>query len=705
MLLSILPLMASAQISTVTEAQKQQALQTVSNFCSLFQQWANGQRTLDAQIYALCSGNDCSAYDDVSTNKETTLRNYLLGIQKKYPRSLSMQISQPSLVNSSITYDLQIAVDYAWREGSESAIYGTALTANSKIMGYNNAYIVFDVVHSFPSLNKSTPKKIIYDVKAGKVTAFITGNGTFISYLQGFDLCVKKDYENAISKFAYAADNSRSAMVKRANELICSLYMMLGDVKSAGKYADLIGDQYLSAMCKSISLFTENRYSEAIVHLLKCESLINSTIHTNTISSVHFLLGNCYLLGAGDAKKATYYLRKSAEEGYPASGFLLYSLYLLEQIDEEDVSIDEAFDWLAWSAENGYPPAFFSMGQYEEFIKNISEAVTWYTKAANYGNPVGMACLGKLLIEQGGTNVAKGKDWLRRSLEGNGLETYLKDYEAGIGLPMWPKSRADVQKLLNETHSNITTSTAQSSTTAAVNTATNNNTNYTTTSSSSATTSSSNYTAPSNNRYRHHKFNQSQDGYIGGFSVGYIQKQWTIEENGEKEKCGLFDDDKYLQGIQAGFRIDPQFGAGFGMNSGLFYEYCWAKSDDMHESYGTYHQTYEEHGLYLPLHLKFTMNFSKWFQLSFYGGTGFYYALSGRGYLRDDGETYASENVFSEEEDWKKFNMMLEYGLSIRINALQIDVTQSQGLNNWSDTDGVKIKQGRPLAISATICF
>lgn len=167
----------------------------------------------------------------------------------------------------------------------------------------------------------------------------------------------------------------------------------------------------------------------------------------------------------------------------------------------------------------------------------------------------------------------------------------------------------------------------------------------------------------------------------------------------------MFDDDKYMQGIQAGFRIDPQFGAGFGINSGLFYEYCWAKSNDTYDSYGTFHTTYEEHGLYLPAHLKFTMNFSKWFQLSLYGGPGFYYALSGQAYLRNDGETYASEDVFSDEDNWSKFNMMLEYGISVRINALQIDVTQSQGLNNWSDTDGIMIKQGRPLSISATICF
>lgn len=218
---------------------------------------------------------------------------------------------------------------------------------------------------------------------------------------------------------------------------------------------------------------------------------------------------------------------------------------------------------------------------------------------------------------------------------------------------------------------------------------------YPTSPSSSSYSSSSYYRKP---------FNRKKDDYVGGFSVGYFQKQWTVEEDGTKEKIGMFENNDYIHGIQAGIRIDPQFGWGIGMNSGVFYEYCWATSDDEHDSYGTYHYTYNEHGIYVPAHLKFTMNFSKWFQLSFYGGMGFNYVFSGKMALKDDYDTDYSEDVF-EWDGMKKFNMMLEYGASIRINALQFDFTMSQGLSKWSDTDGQVIKQGRPMSVSATICF
>ncbi len=188
--------------------------------------------------------------------------------------------------------------------------------------------------------------------------------------------------------------------------------------------------------------------------------------------------------------------------------------------------------------------------------------------------------------------------------------------------------------------------------------------------------------------------------------MGYIQKQWTSKyDDNSTEEYGLFDDDKYYNGIQAGFRIDPQFGAGFGINSGLFYEYCWGKSDKIYDEAGSFHITYEEHGLYLPLDLKFTMNFSRWFQLSFYGGVGLNYVLSGKAYARDGGKTWGTTDTFKEEDNWSRFNAMLEYGASLRINAIQFDVTMAKGLNDWSDTKGTKITQGRPLCVSATICF
>lgn len=703
--MSLFPFIANAQISTVTEAQKQQALQTVSKFCTLFTQWANGQRTLDTQIYALCSGTDCSAYDDVSTNKETTLRNYLLGIQKKYPKSLAMEISQPSLSDISIHYEPeQLSMTQQYGQTISGNALSVGLIPHYSISTYANAYIVFDVRQIIPSLSKKIDKKIIYDVKSQKITAFITGSGTFVSFVEAFDLVTKNEYKEAIAKFEYAASNNRASFKALCYKWAAVLSGYIIDFENGLRFAKLSGEKWYEYSYLAMIAITQNSFQESISYLHQLENYAQtSNQYKNELGYIYETLGHLYANSSiNQVDKAVDYFKRAFNENIFSAGYNLWLLSAHTDISSK-VTIEEAIDYLFWSAEKGYPPSFLIVYLLYEDTEDVHEkesAQLWLKASADSGDTFGMAYYGKFLIEHG--DVANGKEWLKKSLEGNSLELQINVYS---GIIDWPLSRADIQKLLNEVQGN---NSATSSTTASTHTNNNVSSSSTTTPSNSYNhITNNNYTSSSNNNYkfRHRKFNQAQDNFFGGVSVGYIQKQWTIEENGEKEKCGLFDDDKYLQGIQAGFRIDPQFGGGLGINTGLFYEYCWAKSDDMNNSYGTYHYTYEEHGLYLPLHLKFTMNFNKWFQLSLYGGAGFNYVLSGNAYLRSDGDTYDSENVFSEEEDWKKFNMMLEYGISIRIKAVQIDFTQSHGLNNWSDTDGVKMKQGRPLSISVTYCF
>lgn len=196
----MLPIIAQAQISMVTESQKQEALQKVTDFCSLLTQWSNGQRTLDSQIYALCSGNDCSAFDDVTTMNETTLRNYLLGIQKKYPIELSLQVSNPSL--SSIVY--QPIINFSLNSETIGNGY-----VNAQVESYSNAFLVYNVNHTI--MGTKDLRKIIYDVKLSKITAYIKGDGTFVSILEGLTMFTRKDYQSAISKFEYAKSNKRAS--------------------------------------------------------------------------------------------------------------------------------------------------------------------------------------------------------------------------------------------------------------------------------------------------------------------------------------------------------------------------------------------------------------------------------------------------------------------------------------------------------------
>lgn len=191
-----------------------------------------------------------------------------------------------------------------------------------------------------------------------------------------------------------------------------------------------------------------------------------------------------------------------------------------------------------------------------------------------------------------------------------------------------------------------------------------------------------------------------------GLLVGYVQKQWTFTSGEGSWKYGYWDDSKFLNGLQAGIRVEPLFNYGFGIDTGLYYEFYYSQSKPMLSDDGStrFRPSYEEHALYLPLRLEYRLNFSDNFQLFFYGGLGLDYTISAK--IKTN-----SEDVYYEEDDaydsavWKKFNASLEYGGGLRIHGVQLNFTMSNGLVKMEDeADGV-FKLSKPLAVSVSYMF
>jgi hypothetical protein len=117
---------------------------------------------------------------------------------------------------------------------------------------------------------------------------------------------------------------------------------------------------------------------------------------------------------------------------------------------------------------------------------------------------------------------------------------------------------------------------------------------------------------------------------------------------------GLYDEDIILGGLQIGFRYEPLFKYGFGLNTGVFYE--------------NYSEIDEEEIIAriinVPLHLEYRLNFSKYFNIFFYGGTSLDW------YITDPYETY-----YSGQTKPSLFN--LDIGGGIRINHVQLNLTSS----------------------------
>ena len=209
-------------------------------------------------------------------------------------------------------------------------------------------------------------------------------------------------------------------------------------------------------------------------------------------------------------------------------------------------------------------------------------------------------------------------------------------------------------------------------------------------------------------------FNAPKTDDFWGVSAGYVSKVWSKESNGTKTNAGLYGGD-WLHGIQFGLRFNPQFKYGFGMNIGLLYEYYHNKSalhtDGIDENGATfnYNQTLNEHVLRLPLYLEYRLNFSKAFQLFFYGGLSVDYVVSGTMEYTKEG----NQEPYHKEKDIygsiipsaQRYNVSLIYGGGIRFNAVQFNVNSEMGLINLSPSEEYIIKQNNPLSISLSIMF
>lgn len=130
----------------------------------------------------------------------------------------------------------------------------------------------------------------------------------------------------------------------------------------------------------------------------------------NGNAEAQFKLGMCYYLGQGTercADKAVEWFRKSAEQEYlDAKGFLGKCYYYGDGIEQNDEAAFENLYSVRNNA-NGYDELLYLLGKCYYLGKgtrqNYEEAVKWYRKSAEQGNPEAQYCLGDCYMNGIGT--------------------------------------------------------------------------------------------------------------------------------------------------------------------------------------------------------------------------------------------------------------------------------------------------------------
>ena len=209
-------------------------------------------------------------------------------------------------------------------------------------------------------------------------------------------------------------------------------------------------------------------------------------------------------------------------------------------------------------------------------------------------------------------------------------------------------------------------------------------------------------------------FNSPKTKNFWGFTLGYTSKNWRKRLPTGEESTIYFEDGKNLHGIQIGIRFNPLFKYGFGIDTGLYYEYYHYRytllQEESEEGNKYLYKTLNEHIVRIPLHLEYRLNFSRSFQLFIFGGITADYIIYGsmstsnQNNLNSTSETITDiygTTIPSES----RFNIAWSFGGGIRFGAIQFNVTSTRGFLNCTPNKEYIIEQDNPLNISMSVMF
>lgn len=187
-----------------------------------------------------------------------------------------------------------------------------------------------------------------------------------------------------------------------------------------------------------------------------------------------------------------------------------------------------------------------------------------------------------------------------------------------------------------------------------------------------------------------------------GLSIGYVQKQWIYKADGQTLKAGFWGEKpKFLHGLQAGIRVEPHLGWWFYINTGLYYEFYYSKSEEVETEDGyNILGKFMEHSLYMPVHLDFKMPVSDNFYFYIDGGIGIDCGVHASVDMYEVGEEepFETDDSIYGNADWgdlKRFNLSGEFGGGFCIKRMKFGCTVSKGLLDTSLGEGYSVKQNK----------
>lgn len=199
-----------------------------------------------------------------------------------------------------------------------------------------------------------------------------------------------------------------------------------------------------------------------------------------------------------------------------------------------------------------------------------------------------------------------------------------------------------------------------------------------------------------------------------GIAVNYVNKQWVTVENNRVYKNDVWGkENMYLHGVQAGLHFQPCFSFGLGLYTGIFYEYYMSVNKDVDVTQDDNENElalnkFEEHNLYIPLHLYFRLPFAKKVALSFHGGLGVDYGCYAKFSSSVENSNLLYEDYYGKMPDEnlknsingeykfpERLNLSWEIFAGLRLGGIQINAGYTRGLTEQKMFEGLSTQQNK----------
>lgn len=727
---------------TITEQQRQEALNTTRTFCSLISQYSSGGSSsldLDQRIFAM-SSEDMEAYDNLVSHKHVRFDNFLALITNKFNNKITLEYSDYRIesVNPIYSYNLTTTMTQPISGVSDSS-YETVFFSPDKLQ---DIYIVISVKNKVPALKGADiDYRIIYSVVTKKIMSYTDSQGGFICYVNAVNAISRKKYDEAFIWIDKALTHDR--FTRKNDCCVLGFYsaLLLGDTETARKYAQILKSPYLDKLAELIPYLMKMQLNQTSLDLAEqlykedC-SLFSSdkTMQYRSFWAFIVAVANFNMKKYGevlpwldDALK----LNPNNNEAKCMKALVLPVIPIIEGGTPCEIYDPRVMSLLKSSADGGFIQSYLQLAlcylmkaekeQNDDVAINDMNNMNYYLDKAVKANDICAYIVRGILdirISDDMTKKKQGLVYLKKAYQSPILEDAISSAAFAAYFDFLPASREELGQIIAKYEREGLTSSTISSDASALSHSQQNQSSgsshpqyqISSSGSSSSThpstsTSSTHYNYNKPRRRRSHgPFNAAKTEAFGGFVMGYVQKQWQQHVDGESAKFGFWEGHRVVPGIRFGFCYNPQIKYGFGVNSGLNYEFYWSKTNDIEG----YKGLMMEHVLSFPFHLEYRANFSKWFQLFVYGGFSFDCGVLGKMVIKDGSEEiYKNEKIYKSDDapDWKRFNITADYGAGFRVNNLQFTAGVSRGLLDMSSSSDYTIKQNRPLHVDLTIMF